>query len=159
MFTKEDYKEYFEQIARCERDMLFAVQDALLLIKDENIRSTIERVARAEVRHYSYIKGICDSLLLTNETEKRQHDRKYLLGTVLIRSSQGEIRGKCMDISESGVRVECDKSIPVGDNLELHIDLYEEKEKLRRSGKIVWLKQVNPSCYIGGVQFKSQDKI
>ncbi len=154
MFTKEDYGEYFEQISRCERAMRFAGQELLLLIKDEKVRSIIERLVRDEVRHYSYIKGILDSLLLKNEIEKRKHDRKHILGTVLIRTESGETQCRCIDVSEGGARIECDKSMSLGDNLELRIDLYGDKEGLRRSGELIWLKEVTPNCYIGGIQFR-----
>lgn len=155
MFTKEDYKEYFEQIGRLERAMIFIGEDLLQLLEDAKIRSIIDNLVRDESRHYAYIKSIFNSLLLADETDKRKYMREHSLGIVLISNKQGSVNARCIDISKGGIKIETDQAIYAGDNFKFHISLYGKKEEEMRSGKLIWVKKIDAGCYVGGVQFTS----
>jgi hypothetical protein len=62
MFTKEDYIEYFTQIASLEKEMLFRLQKGLRLIDDADIKSQIKALAEEEARHHAYVKEIIGSI-------------------------------------------------------------------------------------------------
>jgi rubrerythrin len=62
MFTREDYLEYFKQIASIEEEMFFRLQEGLKLIDDAGIKSQIKAVADDEARHCAYMKEIMGSI-------------------------------------------------------------------------------------------------
>ena len=62
MFTKQDYIEYFRQIASIEKEMMLKCENDLGLIEDPDIRGQIRDVINDEARHCSYVKEILDAL-------------------------------------------------------------------------------------------------
>lgn len=157
MFTKEDYKKYFEQIAGIERLMICLVRDMLLLVEDEELRGTLSRIAGDEVRHYEYIKHLFDSLLLGDEQDKRQFVRRHSLGKVKIKVVGKDIffDAYCANISQSGIGIEfTPKEIPEGD-LELWVEFFDKQEPQHHFGRIAWSVQIDQELSIGKIDYKS----
>jgi hypothetical protein len=155
MFTNNDYKEYFEQIARVERAMIYDLQDLVLIMKDGKNKKILENITDDEVRHYSYILKIFNSFLFENVSEKRQHVRTHSLGRVVLENIKNKdiIKGHCVDISDGGVRIETDKKIDVNDKFNLEIGLYNNSDKIKCLGRLVWVKEIENEGCIGGIEF------
>lgn len=156
MFTKEDYKKYFEQIAGIERLMICFVRDMLLLVEDEELRGTLNRIAGDEVRHYEYVKQLFDTLLLGDEQDKRQFVRRHSLGKVKIKVVGKDIvfDAYCANISQSGIGIEfTPEEIPEGD-LELWIEFFDKQEPQHHFGRIVWSVQIDPELRMGKINYK-----
>jgi 2-phosphoglycerate kinase len=62
MFTKQDYIEYFRQIASIEKEMMLKCEHDLGLIEDPDVGGQIRDVMNDEARHYSYVNEILDVL-------------------------------------------------------------------------------------------------
>lgn len=157
MFTKEDYKKYFEQIARLERLMIYLVRDILLLIEDEELRKVLGKIADDEVRHYEYVKQLFDDCLLSTELEKRQFIRSHSLGRVKAKISGKDIvfDAYCVNISQTGICIEFKgKEVPEGD-LELWIEVFDKQEPQHHFGRIVWSAQIDPELSMGKIDYKA----
>ncbi len=156
MFTKEDYKKYFEQLAGIERLMIYLVRDMLLLIEDEGLKDTLSRIASDEVRHYEYVKQLFDSLLLGGEQDKRQFVRRHSLGRMKIKVVGKDIifDAYCANISQTGVCIEFEGGkAPEGD-LELWIEFFDKQEPQHHFGRIVWSAQIDPELSVGKINYK-----
>lgn len=64
MFTEDDYKQYFGQIASTEKAMMGIVRGILFKTEDAQIKEVIGRVANDELRHYSLVRGILDKFFI-----------------------------------------------------------------------------------------------
>ena len=157
MFTKEDYKEYFEQIASLERKMIYGLEDIFLSLDDEETRRTLNVVAADEKNHYVMVRHIFDSLLLENETEKRKFLREHSLGVVRIKSlsSGAAFDAYCVNISEGGLCVEFGGAVGTEGEFDLIIELFGKEELKHCVGKFVWRLDINPKLQIGKVEYKA----
>lgn len=159
MFTEQDYKEYFDQIASLERLMVYRLYEVLFVVEDQAIWRALEEIGRDERRHYGYIREIFDSILFQNEKEKRRHAREHVLGKAWIKVLDGQdqgaiFEGYCVDISKSGACLEFDRFMPFHGDAELQIKPYGDGEAQRHVGRLIWSVLINPSLQMGSIQFK-----
>jgi hypothetical protein len=156
MFTRTDYHEYFEQIAGLERLMIYRIHEVLPSVDEPGIRGTLETIANDEKRHYGYIRGIFDSILLTSETERRRFMREHMLGKARIRlAGDGrEFEGYCVDISRSGACVEFSENIPVSGDFEIWIEPFNGESTRHFQGRLAWNVEISPKLRVGNIKFK-----
>ncbi len=156
MFTRGDYKEYFSSILEKERDMIFSVADIRSSISDEEALKILEIIINDEIKHYSYVAGLFENLLLQGKVEKRKFRRQHSLGDAWVRDlkTKEEIKARCVNVSEGGICIESDKPLEVGNLFEVAIEFYDGSEPVRRVGKLVWYKEVIAKLNIGGIEFK-----
>lgn len=64
MFSKDDYREYFEEIARLEDFMAHNVKEILSRLDDEQYKDSLRKVADDEIKHYNYARQVLDSVLI-----------------------------------------------------------------------------------------------
>ena len=62
MFTKDDYIDYFQQIAAIEKEMMLYLENILKVTEDIGIRAQLKEVAEDESKHYAYVKEIIDEI-------------------------------------------------------------------------------------------------
>jgi len=157
MFTKEDYQEYFEQMASMERTMIYCLKEDLLLLEDYDLRNKLEEIAKDEMRHYLYIMEIFDSILFHEEAEKRKFFREHALGRVKIKQTGKDviIEGYCYNISQGGIGVEFNKKFDLGGELELWIDLYDKPGAMHCHGRLSWCVEVDPNLSLGKITCKA----
>ena len=157
MFTKEDYRDYFQAIVVKKRTTLFKLQELLSRASDENLINALTPVLREQLQHYVFTREIFETILLGSEREKRVFEREHTLGQVRIKSPNADsfVSAHCVDISKGGIGIECEKELSIGDEIEVWINMYGKNVSLHQFGKLVWYKKVESGLYIGGVQFKA----
>ena len=157
MFTKDDYDKYFDQIARVERKMIYGAYDLGRQIDDPGITRVLQKIGDDEVRHYGYVLRMLRLTAEPEQSEKRRAVREYFLGTILLRSLQGpvarEINAYCVNLSKTGICLECGEDLPSGEAWELKIRLFDKDQEISQRGKVVWSKEVEPGFYISGIVF------
>ncbi len=146
MFTKEDYREYFEAILAKERQMVFNLREIKARVEDANILEILEMIAEDEAKHYSYVRDIFDQVLLEDVAEQRKFVRENFLGTVKMKDQNTgeEIAGRCLNISEGGMCVEVERALKIGDSFEVWIELFDKKGIIHCLGKLRWHRKGIP---------------
>lgn len=157
MFTKEDYDHYFDQIARVERKMIYGVYDLGREIDDPSITRVLQKIGDDEVRHYGYVLKMLKMTADPGRFEHRREAREYYLGTILMRSLQEPklkgVKAYCVNLSKTGICLECAQDLSVGGTWDLEIRLFDEDEARVHRGRVVWSKRVEPDFYISGIAF------
>ena len=157
MFTDEDYKEYFDQIARVERKMIYGVYDLSCEIDDPFVTRVLKKIGEDEVRHYGYILKMLKEAGSVGRTCERREVREHSLGTIQLRKpgdgSGDGMKASCVNMSKAGVCLECDAELVPGDAYELTIHLFGKEEAMTCLGKVIWNKEVEPGRYVSGVVF------
>lgn len=158
MFTKEDYENYFEQLARVERKMTYGVYDLGREIHDPSIVRILQKVGDDEVRHYGYILKMLRAVADPGEFENWRDAWKNFLGEVRLKSLRGEtdeaIKAYCVNLSKTGLCLECAQDLSSFGNLDLEIRLFDKDEVLARRGRVAWSKEVEPGLCISGIVFE-----
>jgi hypothetical protein len=177
MSSKEESVAYFQKVLAQERATVHKIQEIINAVKDPQIKNPLEDVFRDEIRHgsfavliYSILQGVAqeevkayvffrqllDSLLPKQGQEKRRYLREPVLGIVRMRSRESAFyyEVKCMDFSMNGIGFESDRNIPVNDIYDFEIELYGRPVSLERSGKVIWMKEVLPGTFFGGIQLE-----
>jgi len=157
MFSKDDYKEYFEQIAALERFMLYNLQDLLILLDDQELKYTLRNVASDEAKHYGYIKEIFDAVLFQDEAEKRKFLRVHSLGRVKIKvkDKEGLLEAYCVNISPAGICIESNQKINPGDVLELWVDFFDGQEAQHHFGTLVWRVEIDADLQVERIRYQA----
>lgn len=159
MFTKEDYSDYFEQLAREGRKMVYGTFELARMMEDPSIVALLEKIGDDEVRHYGYILKMLEVTVDAKrpEHEQRREPRKRCLGTVRLRSVQDpeaeEIGARCVNLSTHGICLECSERLLPGTAWEFEIQLFDTDEVLGRRGRIIWCKEVEADLYMSGIEF------
>ena len=156
MFIEEKYKEYLASVLEKERDMIFSVTDIRDSISDKDIIEPLDRIVNDEVKHYSYMAELFEVFLLKGGVEKRKFRRQHSLGDAWLRDlkSKEEFKARCVNFSEKGMCIECDKPLEIGRSYEVGIDFYDGSDPIRHVGRLVWYKEVITRLNIGGIEFK-----
>jgi hypothetical protein len=157
MFTKQDYVEYFQQIASVERMMIYRVSDILLEMENMDMRSPLESLLEDEKKHYSIVLGIFDDLLLEDQDDRRKFRREHFLGKVKMKvNDSGEnLEGYCVNISEGGICIEFDEHIYPDALVELWIDFFDGRESQHHVGKLAWSVELPKELQIARVTTKA----
>lgn len=159
MRTKEDYSNYFEQIAREGRKMVYGTFELARLVEDPAVASVLKKIGDDEIRHHGYILKMLEVTIDARrpEHEQRREPRKRCLGMVRLRSIQEEggreIEARCVNLSEHGICLECPENLQPGTPWELEIQLFDQEDILGRRGRIVWCKEVEADLYMCGIEF------
>jgi len=53
MFTKDDFRKYFGQLARMERKMIYGVHELAGEIDDSALKKTLHDIGEREIKHYN----------------------------------------------------------------------------------------------------------
>ncbi len=158
MFTREDYDNYFEQIARVERKMVYGAYELGREINDPSITRVLEKIGDDEVRHYGYILKMLREIEDPKYFEKRRAERAYALGTILLRcpSDKGpkEAPAYCVNLSKIGICLEGAEKLSPGVVLELKLRLLDGEKEISCMGKVVWSKEVEANLFISGIEFE-----
>jgi hypothetical protein len=160
MFTKEDYEDYFEQLARIERKMTYGVYDLGREIHDPSIARVLRKVGDDEVRHYGYILKMLRAVADPGEFENWTDPWKHHLGVVRLKSFQGqsaeEVKAYVVNLTPAGICLECSEDLLIDSAWDLEIRLVDSDEVISRRGKVVWSKEVEPDFHISGIAFEPQ---
>ena len=157
IFTKEDYREYFNSIAEKEKEMSFALEKLMEKIKDKKKLIILKSIAEDEARHYAEVKNCFDRVLQKVEVERRGSKRDYKLGYVQIKvlKTNEEFQAKCIDICLTGLKIETEHKLETGNELELEVTFLNTTETYHYHGSLVWINQVKPDLYAGGIEYSS----
>ncbi len=154
MFTREDYQSYFSQIAKFEKAMVLSSHEIAGLVDDKYIKSSVDNIFHDEVRHYAYAREVLDFLSNSEQIDRRQYKREYSLGDVLIDFGKPvPYSALCLDISEGGIKMESSRDFTKGQVLKLEIKLYEKKEIIRHSARVVWSTRIEGELFLVGLEF------
>jgi hypothetical protein len=159
MFTDKDYDDYFDQIARVERKMVYGAYDLGREIDEPSLLRVLEKIGDDEVRHYGYVLKMLREIGSPARSEKRCETREYCLGTIRLKRPQSPsgdgIKAYCVNVSKTGVCLESAAELSSGEVCELAIHLFGKGEVISRQGKVVWSKEVEPGFYISGIVFEA----
>ncbi|MFA5411272.1 MAG: PilZ domain-containing protein [Candidatus Omnitrophota bacterium] len=156
MFTKEDYKKYFDQLARAERMMIYGAHDILSRLNDDSIKAVLENIAQDELRHYTLVRDAMDALLIEGEAEKRKYQRESSFGNIEVKRTGAAQKTEawCINIAQDGVCMESNEPFKAGDKIALSIMLYDKEQPIHKTGVVIWTKETQPNFYISGVEFE-----
>lgn len=89
--------------------------------------------------------------------QRKQEENKLTLELFSDERSTGKyikVNALTQDISLSGIRVQCDKSFPVGTVVKTQITLSKSRKLINLDGKIVWVNDVQDGEFFEmGIQF------
>jgi len=159
MFTSEDHNNYFEQLARVERKMVYCTFELARSMEGSPLGGILKKMGENEVRHYGYILKMIEVATDPRqpEHEKRREPRKRCLGTIRLWRVQDqeteEVSARCVNLSTHGICLECSERLLPGTAWELEIQLFDTEELLGRRGRIVWCKEVEAGLYMSGMEF------
>ena len=178
MLSRQEREQYFQEVLAHERAIGHKIHELCQALQDSELKGSVDEVLldgskhgsfsillygvlqgvfEEETQAYSFIRKFLDSILPgTDSTEKRRFAREPLLGLATMYDLEnGEVyHVRCMDISPTGVGIENDKAIPVGRSYSLEIKLYRHATVMEKIGRLVWIKEVIPGNYIGGIRFE-----
>jgi len=157
MFTKEDYRSYFDGIAVTERSMIYQAKDIIVSLKDPVIINSLNGVMEDEIRHYSLVMSIINRLLPESEVEKRIFIRRHSLGTARLKLRDGrEFSAYCIDISERGICIEHNNVLPEDESFEIWVDFFDGSGPIHRdSGLIKWSVEIGQVSQITSINYRS----
>jgi len=157
MFTNRDYQDYFDQIARVERKMIYGAYDLGRDLNEPSLQRILQKIGDDEVRHYGYVLKMLRLAMPAEEAEKRRAVREYALGTIRLQKhgdfKGGGFQGYCVNLSDAGICLECTEALFPDDVWSLEIKLFGQNESLFYEGKVIWCKKVEPELYISGIDF------
>ena len=157
MFTKADYDDYFEQIARVERKMVYGCYELARLVEDPSVVGVLKKIGDDEVRHYGYVLRMLEVTADPNQPEHRREARERCLGTIQLRSIRdpeaNAINARCVNLSTNGICLESEEAILPGSAWELEIQLFGKDELMGRRGRIVWCKEIETGLFMSGMEF------
>ena len=153
MFTKEDYAAYFGQIARVERKMAYGAYDLAHQLGDSKIARILEKIGDDEVRHYDYVLKAFALI----PGGKARNPQEYCVGTALLRRAQDPasegIEAYCVHLSKTGMCLECDQELSIGEEQKIEVRLYSKSELMVFQGKVSWSKRTETGFFILGISF------
>jgi len=155
MFTKEDYKVYFEEIAMTELMMICRAQEIISSIKDPSVVNPLKGIVDDEVRHYSAVIGMIDKTVLKLQIDKGTIKRKYLLGDARLKSivNNREFTAYCVNVLEKAVCVESKDALPENEEFELWVDFYDGSKPIHiPRGSVKWSVKAGQISYIAGIR-------
>lgn len=178
MFTKQDREQYFQEVLQKGRAIHHKIQELFQVLQDTEYREPIGEVLKNETTHgsftvllygvlqgvfeeqsqdYYFIRHLLDSIHPKDVSEKRHFVREPLLGLAKIHDfeTDAEYSVQCIDISPEGVGIETDRAIPLGKTYSLEIKLYKHSMPMERIGRLIWLKEIIPGSFIGGIKFEN----
>jgi hypothetical protein len=156
MFTKADYERYFDQIAQVEKKMIYGVYDLGHEISDPSITRVLKEIGNDEIRHYGYVLKMLAFTVEPEQSKSHRETRRYSLGTVLLRDQTAkEIKAYCVNLSKSGIYLECSQELSSSEVLDLEIRLSGEDKVMARRGRVVWSKEVEKDFYISSIEFEA----
>ena len=158
MLSKRDYVRYFEQIACLERQKVYRLFDLLQDLDDAYIVKLMRGMLADAQNLYGRILNVLQLESLTEGgADKRLVNRRSALGKVrLLVSERGaiqEISACCVNYTHQGLCFESTNRVVVGAPYEVLISLYDQKETIRCSGKVAWVKETFPGFFTAGMQF------
>jgi len=145
MFTKEDYVEYFGQLAVIEREMIYRLEDDLSVVEDSHIRTLLERIRQDECRHYAAIIDILETILFRKE--KRSAVGIHSLGPAeIVQADKAHsARGYCIHISKDALYIELEELPSFQGEVEVSLNLIgAEDEKRHHEGRVEWISRITP---------------
>ncbi|MDD5438789.1 MAG: PilZ domain-containing protein [Candidatus Omnitrophica bacterium] len=165
MFTKKDYREYFEQISVLERGMIYAQYRLKAQTDDTRIISVCDTIIEDEVKHYRYARFILESFFFDDADERRLYQRRFCIGdmTMMAAGRDRPVSARCIDISPAGLGFEGDEPLYPGADITVSMESYNGKVSVKCQARIVWMKPltlVPPkgekiTVFLGGMQFKT----
>ena len=157
MFTKEDYVEYFGQLAVIEREMIYRVEDDLSLIEDSHIRTLLERVLQDECRHYTAILDIVENILFRKE--KKSAVGIHSLGPAVMRQKESAVSGYCIHMSKEALYLEFEGLPSFQGDVEVQLTLVGAKvEKRQCFGHVEWSFSITPRISMIKVSYTKLDE-
>lgn len=177
MIIKEKCEEYFQRVLALERTKISKMQELMRIVRDPGLRGSLADLFKDKTRHetftaalfgilqgvaqeedhaYVFMRRLLDSVLSKESHEKRRYVREPFLGVVRMRDleTKEECHVKCIDVSPGGVGIENDKALTVGRFYALEVTLYKHSMPTEQTGKLVWMKEIIPGTFIGGIQFE-----
>ena len=157
MFTRDDYKQYFEEIALTERAMVYQVEDIISVIDEGQTKNILNVIVSDEIRHYASMMNVLESTLLKTKTQQRAFSREHALGKVKMKciSTGKESDGYCVNVSAGGICIEFAEPLSVQDQYELRVDFYDSTAPMHRKGAIKWSAKINPTFYMAGISYRA----
>jgi hypothetical protein len=157
MFTKEDPENFFEQLARVQRKMVYGAYELGALIDDPSLAGALKKIGDDEVRHYSSVLRMLEVTKDSSVAEHRREPREYCLGTIQLRSIKSpeneEISARCVNLSTNGICLESAEGLLPGSAWELEIQLFDKDGLMAHRGRIVWCKEIETGLYMSGIEF------
>lgn len=157
MFTKADHDDYFEQIARVERKMVYSSYELAREVEDPSIVNVLKKIGDDEVRHYGYVLKMLEVTKDPDRPEHRREPRKYCLGMIQLRNIQGqtgeEMTARCVNLSTSGICLESSGALLPGSAWELELQLFDRDDVIGHRGRVVWCKEVEADLFMSGFEF------
>ncbi|EKD26550.1 MAG: hypothetical protein ACD_79C01130G0006 [uncultured bacterium] len=161
MFTREDYIEYFENIASKERSMVYKINELIPKIQDEYLKNALSIILLEEMYHHKLI-SILFSKYIYPKIEARKIERDYALGDALLKNIETglTIKIRCLDISLSGIGIETELQMKIGDAYEINLHLFDGGKTIHLSnGKLKWFRKSSSTFYKGGIEFENYVEI
>lgn len=155
MFTKEDYKEYFETVSIKKRGLVFKLQEVISSLSDENIKTKLSQLAKTEMYGYLHMETVMETILCGKEKNMRTTPREYVLGKIKLKNIDNllEYDVRCINISSGGLGIEFQEEIPSGSKFTLEGFLYNNLMSISKKGKLMWTKKIENNFFVGGIQF------
>jgi len=158
MLSKNDHVRYFEQIACLERQKVYRLFDLLHDLADVYVVKFLSGMLADAQDLYGRILSILQlESLAEGGADKRLVNRRSALGKVrLLFSERGttqEISACCVNYTHQGLCFESANRVAVGAQYEVLISLFDQKETMRCTGKIAWVKETFPGFFTAGMQF------
>lgn len=154
MFTKEDYKVYFEEIAMTELMMICRAQEIISSVKDPSVINPLKGIVDDEVRHYLAVMGMIDKVLLKLQIDQGTIKREFFLGDARLKSiiSKREFSGYCVKVLEKAICVECPDALPENEEFEIWVNFYDGSASIHiPRGSIKWSVKVRQISCIAGI--------
>ncbi|MBF0384988.1 MAG: PilZ domain-containing protein [Candidatus Omnitrophica bacterium] len=156
MYTKQDVIEYFQQVSLKERDMIFELQDTMVMLEDKELIARLKVIADDEVRHYALAQKTITAIMGA-ALERRLWERKYILGTATLRGLEEarEIRARCVDMSFGGICIDLEASeyLISGKRYQIKVEFFDKTVPINRVGKVRWIEKINDSLFTCGISF------
>ena len=74
---------------------------------------------------------------MTNNIEKRKHERKEITWPITVSIDHGSIEGETVNISIDGISICCDDPLPINETIHMTI-MPTDHDILEITGKVVW---------------------
>jgi hypothetical protein len=156
MFTREDYDDYFSQIARIERKMIYRSHELAQKIDDEPLRRILAKIGDDEVRHYGYVLKMIEGTMESSHSESRREVREHHLAMIRMRAVGGkekrEIAAYAVNFSKRGACLECGELLESGGIWDLEIRSLKTEAAIFRRGRVVWSREVEKDFFISGLE-------
>ena len=156
MFTKDDFRKYFGQLARMERKMIYGVHELAGEIDDSALKKILHDIGEREIKHYNQVLKLPQVVGL-GHFEGRRESREDVLGIVRLRDAENpgsiEVKAYCVDLSKNGICLESPEDFSVSSVWDLEIQLLNNQEIMTHRGRLARTKKIESDCLIGGIDF------